>query len=790
MDSGRFGKSSAKMGAFVLAAAIHAVAVFLLLQARYPLRLPADAESFAVTVAAEDGTPLRGFPDANGVWRYPATLEDVSPLYLEAVIHYEDRHFWRHPGVNPLALGRALWQMVRTGRLVSGGSTLTMQVARILHPHARTLRGKAEQMFRAIQLELRFSKREILTLYLDHAPFGGPIEGVRAAGYTYLGKAPRELSHAEAALLAVLPQAPTRLRPDRNPEGAARARNKVLDRMARFGVWDAATVEGAKIERVLSRFEPHPMQAPLLARRVRNRADPRAPIRTFIHRDSQEGVRDLVRAAVDAMPERTSAAAIVMENENLAVRAYVGSADFMDADRFGHVDMVRAMRSPGSTLKPFLYGFALEEGLIHSESLLVDAPFSFGGYRPDNFTRHFTGPTSAAEALRRSLNLPAVELLDRLGPKFFDRRLRQGGLHLSYPAGQGPNLTMILGGVGASLEQLVGAYSALAREGVAGRPRLTPDDPRVYRRMLSPGAAWIVGEMLREAPRPDLPAYGMRRANPSGRVAWKTGTSYGYRDAWCVGVTERHTVGVWVGRPDGTPTPGHYGRATAAPLMFSILDSLPRRSGRSPEVPGAVARAEICWPLGTPPDGPDDPLCHDRRAAWILNGTIPPTLPDRSDRHWQPNPIRVPVNPDTDLRVDADCPGPDPVIREIARWPRAAEPWLSPNRRARSRIPPLDPICGRPVSAAAESIRILGLEPDSLIRPPGARTRLPELTLRAEGGRGRLFWLLNGELVARCGIGETRHLRFERPGRYRLTVMDLAGNHDSVSFVVLGGRGT
>ncbi len=776
----------------------YALAAFLVLHAAFPLRLPTDAERFAVTIAAEDGTPLRSFPDADGVWRYPVTIDEVSPLYLEALINYEDRYFWRHPGVNPLALTRAFWQMVKEGELISGGSTLTMQVARILHPHPRTLRGKAEQMFRAFQLERRFSKREILTLYLNHAPFGGPIEGVQAASFAYLGKGPKELSHADAALLAVLPQAPTRLRPDRNPEGAEQARNKVLDRMAKFGVWERETTEGAKIERVLSRFAPHPLRAPLLARRLRGKASPRKPVRTFIDNDLQGRVRDLVRAAVDTTPEHTSAAAIVLKNENLAVRAYVGSAEFLNRERFGHVDMVQAVRSPGSTLKPFLYGFALEEGLIHSESLLVDAPFSFSGYRPDNFTERFTGPVSAAEALRRSLNLPAVELLDRLGPKFFDRRLRQGGLHLDYPTGQGPNLTMILGGVGASLEDLAGAYSALAREGVAGRPRLTPEDPRVYRRMLTPGAAWIVGEILREAPRPGLSAHRLRM-HRSRRVAWKTGTSYGYRDAWCVGVTARYTVGVWIGRPDGTPSPGHFGRATAAPLLFSIVDSLPRDGGSIP-VPASVETAEICWPLGTRPAGEGeeesenarnavDPLCQERRVAWTLNGTVPPTLPDRADRHWRANPVRVAVNPRTGLRLEADCPVSDPVIREIARWPRAAGPWLTPKQRALSRIPPLDPACGRPVAAADDTVRILGVEPDSLIRPPGSRARLPEISLLAEGGRGELFWLLNGDLVGRSGVGEVQNLRFRRPGRYRLTVMDLAGNYDSVSFVVMAGRG-
>ncbi|MEW5725892.1 MAG: penicillin-binding protein 1C, partial [Thermodesulfobacteriota bacterium] len=487
------------------AALLAPLALFLGLDALFPPDLPGRGKGFAVAVAAEDGRPLRSFPDQGGVWRYPVRPADVSPLYLEALVNYEDRWFRIHPGVNPWALGRALAAYLGNGRVVMGGSTLTMQVARILHPHARTVPGKLYQVFRALQLELYLSKDEILTLYLNYAPFGGPLEGVEAASYAYLGKSSRDLSHAEAALLAVLPQAPSRLRPDRHPARAARARDKVLDRMARFGVWDRRVVEDAKIEKVAARFEPRPLAAPLLAWRLKARAGPFAPVRTFIDPTLQANIADLVKSFAAQTPPRTSAAVLVVENKTLAVRAYIGSADFLDQDRFGHVDMIRACRSPGSTLKPFLYGFALEEGLIHSESLLVDAPFSFKGYRPGNFQEGFSGPVSAAEALRRSLNIPAVDLLDRLDPKYFDARLRQGGLHLQYPPQGGPNLAMILGGVGASLEDLVSAYTALARDGLAGRPRYTKDEPRRERRMLSPGAAYIIRRILQDQGRPDLP---------------------------------------------------------------------------------------------------------------------------------------------------------------------------------------------------------------------------------------------------------------------------------------------
>ena len=767
--------------------------IFLLLDILFPLSTPdvrdASAKSpYAVAVVAEDGTPLRSFPDEKGIWRYPAEISEVSPLYLEALIRYEDRLFWHHPGFNLYALVRALGQYIRDGKPRSGGSTLTMQVGRLFHPHSRTIPGKLTQMFRAIQLEFHYSKAEILGFYLNHAPFGGPIEGVQAASFAYLGKSAAELSHAEAALLAVLPQAPTRLRPDRHPGRASRARDKVLDRMSRSGVWSEEIVREAKMERVRSRFTPRPMNAPLLARQLRSEfGDP--VIRTFIDPLMQQFVSGLIRNHIQATPERTSAAVLVAENETLAVKAYVGSADFSDKSRFGHVDMIRAYRSPGSALKPFLYGFALEEGLIHSESLLVDAPASFSGYRPENFTRQFSGPVSASEALQRSLNIPAVDLLDRLGPKFFDARLRQGGLHLRFPPHTPPNLTAILGGAGVTLADMVAAYTAFAREGLSGKLRYTKasPEPAEGRRLLSPGAAYVIRQILEENPRPDLPGGRLSLAR-SRKVAWKTGTSYGFRDAWCIGVTDRHTIGVWVGRPDGTPSPGQYGRATAAPLLFAIVDGLPRQGhGPVPSIPDTVGRAEICWPLGIRPGSEDDPLCHERRQAWILDQVIPPSFPDRADRHPRPNPMTILINPATGLRVDADCPVPNPVYKSLARWPRATIPWLPTRIRAASRIPRLDPVCGKPVSSRAETVRIIGIEADVLLRPPGAETRLPTITLQAQGGLGQLYWLLNDELIAHTGIAEIRLYQFKRPGRYQLTVMDLAGNYDTLELVVLGG---
>ena len=354
------------------------LALALLLDRLFPLPLP-DPSSGSTIVLARDGRPLRAFPDSDGVWRYPVRVEDVSPLYVEALLTYEDRWFHRHPGVNPFALARALGQWVVHRRLVSGGSTLTMQVARILDGTPHSALGKLRQMLRALQLEAHLSKQEILTLYLDRAPFGGTIEGVEAASWAYLGKPASRLSHAEAALLAVLPQMPSRLRPDRNAQPARSARDKVLARMADLGVWSAAEVHDAMVESVAARALQPPLSAALLAERLHADRPTQRRITTTIDAELQHSLEARVTDYLARLPERTSAALLVVDNASLEARAYVGSAEFGDEQRLGHVDMVRAWRSPGSTLKPFLYGLALDDGLIDSESLLVDAPQSFGG---------------------------------------------------------------------------------------------------------------------------------------------------------------------------------------------------------------------------------------------------------------------------------------------------------------------------------------------------------------------------------------------------------------------------
>ncbi|MGB9088120.1 MAG: peptidoglycan glycosyltransferase PbpC [Pseudomonas farsensis] len=761
--------------------ALLAVALLWAADRIWPLPMPGD--DLARVVLAEDGTPLWRFADAEGVWRYPVTQENVSPLYLEALLAYEDRWFYQHPGVNPMALARAAWLNLRGGRVVSGGSTLSMQVARLLDPHDRTLAGKLRQLWRTAQLEWHLSKREILQLYLDRAPFGGTLQGVAAASWAYLGKSPMHLTPSEASLLAVLPQAPSRLRPDRHPERAQRARDKVLQRLEEYHVWPAARIAEAREEPLLLAPRQEPALAPLLARRL-NSANSPPLIRTTIDAALQRRLEDLLLGWRARLPERTSAALLVVETQNMAVRAYLGSIDLADERRFGHVDMVHALRSPGSTLKPFLYAMAMDEGLIHSESLLQDVPRRYGDYRPGNFSMGFSGPVSASSALALSLNLPAVQLLEAYGPKRFAAQMRMGGVPLILPPLAEPNLSLILGGAGSRLDELVGGYAALAREGRSARIRLQPQDPLVEQRLLSPGSAWITRRILSGQARPDRDPNAELVQRP--QLAWKTGTSYGFRDAWSVGVGPRYLIGVWIGRPDGTPVPGQFGLASAAPLMLQVHDLLSNRDAqrgiRVPvePVPASVGVAAICWPLGQPMNR-QDPNCRRQRFAWTLDGTTPPTLQAADQPLGLGLRDKVYVNAQG-LRVDASCPGA--VARDIALWPAPLEPWLPKAERRSARLPALDPACPPQLTGSAPPLAIVGVRSGDNLRRPASASEPLQLHVSALGGNGRRWWFLNGQPLGETQGQDSLLVHFEQAGRIELSALDESGETARVEFQV------
>ncbi len=734
--------------------------------------LPLHEVNPARVVVAHDGTPLWRFADADGIWRYPVTIDEVSPRYLDALINYEDRWFWKHPGVNPFSVIRAAWQDLSSGRVVSGGSTLTMQVARLLDPHPRTFGGKFRQLWRALQLEWHLPKRDILTLYLNRAPFGGTLQGVGAASWAYLGKPPAQLSYSEAALLAVLPQAPSRLRPDRWPDRAEAARNKVLERMATQGIWSVKQVQESREEPVWLAPRQMPQLAPLFSRMMLSKSHS-DKILTTLDAGLQRQLEELAQNWKGRLPARSSLAMIVVDHTDMSVRGWVGSVDMNDDTRFGHVDMVSAIRSPGSVLKPFVYGLALDDGLIHPASLLQDVPRRTGDYRPGNFDSGFHGPVSMSEALVRSLNLPAVQVLEAYGPKRFAASLRNVGLPLYLPAGAAPNLSLILGGAGAKLEDMAAAYSAFARHGKAAKLRLQPDDPLLERPLMSPGAAWIIRRVMADEAQP-LPDNALSRVAP---LAWKTGTSYGYRDAWAIGVNARYVIGIWTGRPDGTPVVGQFGFASAVPLLNQINNILLARGTDQPEDPrpDSVTRGVVCWPGGQSlPAG--DSNCRRRLATWLLDGSQPPTLllPEQEGISG----IRFPVwLDDVGKRVAADCA----QAREhtLIVWPLPLEPWLPVSERRSARLPPVSTTCPPLGQDASLPLQLTGVRDGAIVKrlPGSLEAALP---VQTSGGTGERWWFLNGERLEERGARLT--LRLAVTGEYQLLVMDAAGQVATVRF--------
>jgi len=758
-------------------------AIALALDQLLPPPIPNLARGASVIVLARDGTPLRAFADQRGVWRNPVALEQVAPSYLMALVQYEDRWFFRHPGVNPVALLRAAAQLIWHGEVVSGGSTLTMQVARLIEPMPRGVFGKCKQMLRALQLERRLSKREILALYLNLAPFGGNIEGVEAASRAYLGKSAARLSLAESALLAVLPQRPSRLRPDRHPVLAQLARDKVLARLQKLGAISSSTLASARLEQVYGQRARMPMLAPLLAERLRRQYRGQARIQSSIDAEWQRIAEQRVQAHLQRYPEATSAAVMVLEHADMSVRVYIGSADLNDDRRLGHIDMLAATRSPGSTLKPFLYGLALDQGLVHSESLLVDAPQNFSGYSPGNFFDAFNGPVSVAQALRLSLNVPAVDLLERIGPGRFAATLEHAGLNLRWPDGGKPNLALILGGAGVRMEQLMPLYAALARDGYV-RPLhwlQQPETDASSRRLLSPGAAWIVQRMLAEHPLSESDAL-FRSALPR-RLAFKTGTSFGFRDAWAFASDEKLTLGVWIGRPDGTPVPGSFGAVSALPLLMEIHRSLPGAGQFQRQAPPGVRPENICWPLGLAQTDTAPAHCHRTLKAWVLNQTVPPTLPDRSPL-WQGPLLRFPLDAQG-RRLSAECTQSTVSESSVARWPTLLEPWLSNRLRRLSSPPTLRTGCGKD-PLARSALNIDGVRMSARLTPAGGSGVRVPLQVRAVGAEGSVLWLLNDRAVARSSGLQAISIDMARNGRYRLVALDASGRFGEVRFLVSG----
>ncbi len=744
-----------------------------------PLPIEAfEQRHFAQVVVDRTGQPLRSFADAEGVWRYPVTLDQVSPRYLEALINYEDQYYYQHFGINPLAVMRAIGQRITEGRFVSGASTLTMQVARILKPHDKTVGGKLGQMFRALQLEWHFSKEEILTFYLNYAPFGGPIEGVQAASYVYLGKPADQLSHSEAALLAVLPQAPSRYRPDRHKQKARIARDKVLDRLLTHHVWSEQVVKEAKQEPVWANYNARPMIAPLLARRLSQQQPKQAVIETTVDINIQANLEQMLKHHMAQQADQVSAAILVVDNADMSTLAYLGSADYTDEDRHGYVDMITATRSPGSTLKPFIYGMAIDQGLIHSQSLLFDVPQSFAGYRPKNFTDEFSGPVSVSQALVRSLNMPAVQVLDQLTPETFYTNLRNAGLDVQLPDRAKPNLSLALGGGGVNMEQLVGTFASLGHQGQAGSVRFTPADVIKRYPLLSEGAAWIVQNALSQASLKQNLNRRLLRQTPG--IAFKTGTSYGFRDAWVLASNARITIGVWVGQPDGSFLAENSGRQAAVPLLNQVLAILPETYHQTVEQPVTVSEAVVCWPLGLQAKSQAPEACQQRKSAYLLSGMAPQTFSDPMNHLFATEQLNLLLDAESGLRVTPACAAGATKIKQQVVWPLVLDHWLPKHQQRQQALPKFHPDCQ--LTQSDHQLLITGIHDQAIIYPEVTAASVPAIELELLGSTGVNYWFLNGELLDQ--FSSELVLNELPPGNYQLQVIDSSAQTAALSFAV------
>jgi penicillin-binding protein 1C len=633
--------------------------------------------AFSTEVVDRNGALMRAYAAEDGTWRFTTALDDVDPEFVKMLVAYEDKRFFEHDGVDVIALMRAATQLVENGRIVSGGSTLSMQLARLIEPRdGRSIGSKIRQTLRALQIERRLSKHEILERYLTLAPYGGNLEGVRAASLAYFGKEPKRLTVSEAALLVALPQLPEKRRPDRNRQIAQAARDRVLARMVRAGLLGQREADRAALEEVPGAR----LALPSLAAHVSDVALRTAPQekrhQLTLKKSVQANLEQVAKDAAAKLGDKVSVALVLADSMTGDILASVGSPDYFSASRSGWIDMTRAQRSPGSTLKPFIYGLAFEQGMVSQETMIEDRPADFAGYRPRNFDMSYQGDVSVRQALQLSLNVPAVRLLDAVGPARLTSRFRQAGVTPTLPPGESPGLAIGLGGVGLSLRDLVQLYCGLANGGRAKRLRdgtETVEAPLANGTILDPQATWQITDILAGVRPPE-------GASPRG-IAYKTGTSYGYRDAWSVGYDGRYVLGVWTGRPDSGAVPGLAGYKSAAPILFEAFaksglatvplrqapagafrprrEDLPLTLARyvSPQdgLPVPVAAASVTEPaprIVFPPDGARVDLGTTTLAStplvlklqggrapfrWLANGKLLSDVVRRRTATWQPD---------------------------------------------------------------------------------------------------------------------------------------------------------
>lgn len=729
--------------------------------------------SYSTVVTDRSGKLLGARVAEDGQWRFPER-DSVPEKLKKCILEFEDRHFYKHWGINPLAIGRAIRQNLKEKRVVSGGSTISMQVIRLSRNNPRTFKEKFWEGILATRLEFRYSKEKILALYASHAPFGGNVVGLDAAAWRYFGHSADELSWAEAATLAVLPNAPAMIHLSKSRDALLKKRNRLLTHLYHKGILDQSSYELALDETLPDEPLPLPQTAPHLVSYF-NRTQKGKNCTSTINKSIQTRVESILQRWNDEFKRSNIShlAAMVIDIETNEVVAYCGNVGFNEKTAGNQVDIIRAPRSTGSILKPFLYYKALEEGEILPHTLLADIPININGFTPQNFNLQYEGAVPASEVIARSLNIPSVLMLRQYGVPKFHHFLQQIGLKTLTKSPSHYGLSLILGGAEATLWDVTSAYSDMARslKMLEKIPvtLLLSEEKKVEKTTFQPGCVWQVFEAIQEVNRPE--EIDWRMIPSMQRVAWKTGTSYGFRDAWSVGVTPRYTVGIWVGNASGEGKAGLVGARTAGPVMFDIFNSLP--SSHWFEAPyNEFAEAEVCLHSGHLKSR----FCEETDTLLIVpNGLRTEPCPYHH---------RINISSDEKYRLYEDCIENEFVIpRNWFVLPPVWEWYYRQHHPEYKLLPPLKPGCGEdaisPMQFIYPQMNSRVFLPKQMDGSPGQMT----FELAHNNPQATVFWHLDEDYITST---EDYHKVSLIPskGKHSMTVVDNDGNTLSVSFYV------
>lgn len=733
----------------------------------FPLKLNID---YSPVITAADGTVINAFLSRDEKWRMQLEKEEISPVLKQAVLLKEDRYFYYHPGINPFAMGRALFNNITKGKTTSGASTITMQVARLLYPKKRTYWHKLTEVGRALQLEWTYSKEEILLLYLNLVPFGGNIEGVKAASVLYFQQSPAELSLAQAVTLAVIPNKPSSLRIGVQNERIITFRNKWLRYYLQHGAFSADAVEDALQEPLEAARQEAPRIAPHFAYRMFRKHRDQAIIKTTLNPPTQKMVEQLAFNYLQRLRFKNihNVSVLVINNQTNSVEAYLGSADFTDAAHGGQVDGVRAIRSPGSTLKPLLYAAAMDKGLLTPKSIISDVPVDYAGYRPENYFGTYNGQITIAHALATSLNVPAVKVLDQLGVQSFVQKMAEAEFKQVKKEGSQLGLSLILGGCGVKLEELTMLYAAFARQGLYSPIKwLQHDTLIITKQLVTPASAHMVTQILTQLTRPDLP-HNSHNSSRLPKIAWKTGTSYGRKDAWSIGYNKKYTIGVWVGNFSGEGVPELNGTDSATPLLFDIFDSLDYNgSDNWFTAPESLKHRSVCAASGKPVN------------SFCTNHTIDTYIPGVSDVTKCEHLKQVMTSSDEKYAFCTTCL-PDQGV--VQKWyPNYAPDILSffeAEYIPYKKIPAHNPYCSRIFYENAPAITSPTAEMEYILE----REEHQQLQLHcnAHNEVKQVYWYINDKFYRTGAVNEQIFFEPKKAGKFKISCTDDQGrNADS-----------